>query len=125
MGTVLALCSVILVTAAQLMLRWSMMRIQHIDTIALWHDLPLQPVLVLAAGLLAYVLSMIFWLLALRRLPLSRAYPLLGLSYVLVWLLAISLPWFSEPFHAGALAGVVLIMLGLICICIKPGNHKR
>jgi undecaprenyl phosphate-alpha-L-ara4N flippase subunit ArnF len=93
MGYVFALCSVMLVTLAQLMLRWSMVRLPGIEEIAgQWQQLSLPAVIALCAGLLAYTLSMLCWMLALRRIALSRAYPLLSLSYVLVWLLAIALP---------------------------------
>ncbi|MFE8116027.1 4-amino-4-deoxy-L-arabinose-phosphoundecaprenol flippase subunit ArnF [Brenneria goodwinii] len=119
-GYGLALCSVMLVTAAQLMLRWAMMQLPGVDAIAEWRSISLRPALVLCGGLIAYGLSMLCWLLALRRLPLSRAYPVLSLSYVLVWMLAILLPAFAEPFHPGALAGVVLILLGLLCMCVRP-----
>jgi len=57
---------------------------------------------------------MLCWMLALRHLPLNRLYPLLSLSYVLVWLAAVSLPVFNEPFRWSSLAGVILIMLGLL-----------
>ncbi|MBP2171574.1 undecaprenyl phosphate-alpha-L-ara4N flippase subunit ArnF [Erwinia toletana] len=123
-GYLLALCSVILVTAAQLMLRWSMVQIPDVRALEQWRNIPLQPLLVLAGGLIAYGLSMVFWLLTLKRMPLNRAYPLLSLSYVMVWLLAISLPAFAEPFHIGTLVGVILIMLGLFCIFYKPGKEK-
>ncbi|MFG7416369.1 hypothetical protein ACG00L_27290, partial [Klebsiella pneumoniae] len=36
-------------------------------------------------GLLGYLLSMVCWYFALHRLPLSKAYALLSLSYILVW----------------------------------------
>ncbi|WP_429241663.1 4-amino-4-deoxy-L-arabinose-phosphoundecaprenol flippase subunit ArnF [Erwinia aphidicola] len=126
MGYVFALCSVMLVTLAQLMLRWSMVRLPGIQEIAgQWQPLSLPAVIALCAGLLAYTLSMLCWMLALRRIALSRAYPLLSLSYVLVWLLAIALPIFSEPFHIGALIGVLLIIIGLVFSCLKPAVKKR
>ena len=126
MGYVFALCSVMLVTLAQLMLRWSMVRLPGIEEIAgQWLPLSLPAVIALCAGLLAYTLSMLCWMLALRRIALSRAYPLLSLSYVLVWLLATALPIFSEPFHIGALIGVLLIIIGLVLSCLKPAVKKR
>ncbi|WP_336797147.1 4-amino-4-deoxy-L-arabinose-phosphoundecaprenol flippase subunit ArnF [Erwinia aphidicola] len=126
MGYVFALCSVMLVTLAQLMLRWSMVRLPGIQEIAgQWLPLSLPAVIALCAGLLAYTLSMLCWMLALRRIALSRAYPLLSLSYVLVWLLATALPIFSEPFHIGALIGVLLIIIGLVLSCLKPAVKKR
>lgn len=121
-GYRLALYSAMLVTAAQLMLRWSMMRLPGVESLAEWRTFSLPPLLVLFGGLTAYGFSMLCWLLALRRLPLSRAYPVLSLSYVLVWILAILLPAFAEPFHPGAMAGGALILLGLLCMCAQPGK---
>ncbi|MCG8709824.1 4-amino-4-deoxy-L-arabinose-phospho-UDP flippase [Brenneria sp. 4F2] len=121
-GYRLALYSAMLVTAAQLMLRWSMMRLPGVESLAEWRTFSPPPLLVLFGGLTAYALSMLCWLLALRRLPLSRAYPVLSLSYVLVWISAILLPAFAEPFHPGAMAGVALILLGLLCMRVQPGK---
>lgn len=121
-GYLLALCSVLLVTLAQLMLRWAMHQLPSLPMLITQYALYWLPLLVLCGGLTAYACSMVSWFLALRHLPLSRAYPLLSISYVLVWLLAISLPLFAEPFHAGAMAGVFLILVGLLCLCAKPGK---
>lgn len=64
MGYVFALCSVMLVTLAQLMLRWSMVRLPGIQEIAgQWQQLSLPAVIALCAGLLAYTLSMLCWML--------------------------------------------------------------
>ncbi|MCU5775647.1 4-amino-4-deoxy-L-arabinose-phosphoundecaprenol flippase subunit ArnF [Erwiniaceae bacterium BAC15a-03b] len=123
-GYFLALCSVLLVTAAQLMLRRAMTDLPSLDAITAWRSVSPQPVLLLLGGLTSYALSVLCWLFALRRLPLSHAYPLLSLSYILVWLLAILLPAFAEPFHFRALVGVGLIMLGLLCICVQSSEKK-
>ncbi|ORM65322.1 4-amino-4-deoxy-L-arabinose-phospho-UDP flippase [Pantoea rodasii] len=118
-GVALALCSVLLVSLAQLVLRAAM---QHFPPLSLllsaqiWQHL--QPLLLLCLGLGAYAVSMLCWMLAMRSLPLNRLYPLLSLSYVLVWLAAISLPMFGEPFRWSSFAGVLLIMIGLLCVSL-------
>ena len=71
---------------------------------------------VVAAAIAAYALSMLCWLLALRDLPLGRAYSLLSISYALVYLLAASLPLFNEPFTLSKTLGVALVILGVITI---------
>ncbi|ARF52565.1 MULTISPECIES: 4-amino-4-deoxy-L-arabinose-phosphoundecaprenol flippase subunit ArnF [Pantoea] len=119
-GYLLALCSVLLVTLAQLMLRWAMLQLPSLQAVLMQHPVNWLPLLILCGGLTAYACSMVSWFLALRHLPLSRAYPLLSISYVLVWLMAISLPLFAEPFHTGAMVGVMLVLAGLLCMCIKP-----
>ncbi|WP_380184325.1 4-amino-4-deoxy-L-arabinose-phosphoundecaprenol flippase subunit ArnF [Kalamiella sp. sgz302252] len=119
MGLLLALCSVLLVSAAQLLMRWSLVTLPAAsDPAAFFAALLALPPEAwgLAGGLLAYALSMLCWLLALRRIALSKAYPLLSVSYVLVWCGALFLPGFHEGFHWGKLAGVVLILGGLLLI---------
>jgi undecaprenyl phosphate-alpha-L-ara4N flippase subunit ArnF len=66
-----------------------------------------------AAGMVCYGTSMFCWLAALGRLPLNLAYPLLSLSYPLVYLGAVLLPFFNETVNAQRLAGIGLIMLGV------------
>jgi undecaprenyl phosphate-alpha-L-ara4N flippase subunit ArnF len=118
-GLILALCSVLLVSLAQLLLRSAMMDFPSFSEVFSAHVLPhLNKLLVISIGLCAYALSMLCWILALRHLPLNRLYPLLSLSYVLVWLAAISLPMFGETFRWSSFTGVVLIFLGLMLISL-------
>jgi undecaprenyl phosphate-alpha-L-ara4N flippase subunit ArnF len=120
MGILWALCSVLLVSGAQLLLRWSMMSLPSVgEPSAFFSALLSWPFAACAlfAGLAAYACSMLCWLLALRRIALSKAYPLLSLSYVLVWAAALILPAFNEVFQWGKLAGVALIFSGLLLIC--------
>jgi undecaprenyl phosphate-alpha-L-ara4N flippase subunit ArnF len=123
LGFTFAMGSVLLVSAAQLGMRWSMTRLPvpadwlaalsggQVDLLALG---------VMLAAILAYVLSMLCWLLALRDLPLGRAYSLLSISYALVYLLAASLPLFNEPFSLSKTLGVALVILGVITINSRP-----
>lgn len=120
MGYLWALCSVLLVSGAQLALKWAVMQFPQAAlnleflSAVLFDSLP--GLCALLAGLTAYALSMVCWYLALRRIPLSKAYPLLSLSYVLVWAAAIVLPWLNEPFSALKLLGVAAVFIGLILI---------
>ena len=124
-GFSLALCSVLLVTLAQLVLRLAM---RDFPPAAEWLSIDWvqhsKPLVLLCIGLGAYGLSMLCWMLALRHLPLNRLYPLLSLSYVLVWLAAVLLPVFGEPFRWSGLAGVLLIVLGLVIISV-PRRKAR
>jgi len=115
-GVLLALCSVLLVSLAQLVLRSAMLDFppwRELLSMQHWKAL-----LLLALGLGAYALSMVCWMLALRHVPLNRLYPLLSLSYVMVWLAAISLPMLGETFRWSSFAGVVLIVLGLLLVSL-------
>ncbi|MDF7649567.1 4-amino-4-deoxy-L-arabinose-phospho-UDP flippase [Pantoea sp. Acro-805] len=121
-GVMLALCSVLLVSLAQLVLRAAMQQFPPLaEILSPQIGQHVKPLLLLCLGLGAYALSMLCWMLALRHLPLNRLYPLLSLSYVLVWLAAISLPMFGEPFRWSNFAGVLLIVLGLLCVSL-PRN---
>ncbi|MGO4004153.1 MULTISPECIES: 4-amino-4-deoxy-L-arabinose-phosphoundecaprenol flippase subunit ArnF [Pseudomonas] len=118
-GIGFALGSVLLVSSAQLGMRWSM---SHLPLPTQWlavlesGAVDLLAVGVVLASILAYALSMLCWLLALRDLPLGRAYSLLSISYALVYLLAASLPLFNEPFSLSRTLGVALVILGVVII---------
>lgn len=100
-GTFWALCSVMLVSAAQLLLRYAMQALPPVSELyafvsALWHFSSGTGALLL--GLMGYVASMGCWYLALHRMALSKAYALLSLSYILVWAAAILLPAGTNTF---------------------------
>ncbi|MBT9431901.1 4-amino-4-deoxy-L-arabinose-phospho-UDP flippase [Candidatus Sodalis endolongispinus] len=123
MGYGWALFSVALVSAAQLLLKWAMMHLPPLNALRLWLD-PANAgtIVLLAGGLLAYVCSIACWFMALRRLPLNKAYPLLSLSYVLVAACALMIPEFNERFTFSRLMGVALICGGLLLICLPAGG---
>ncbi|NKF25074.1 4-amino-4-deoxy-L-arabinose-phosphoundecaprenol flippase subunit ArnF [Pseudomonas sp. BGM005] len=121
-GIFFALASVLLVSGAQLSMRWSMTRLPRPDQ---WLAMPSVDSVALAvvlAAIFAYALSMLCWLAALRDLPLGRAYSLLSISYALVYLLAASLPLFNESFSFSKSLGVALVMLGVITINTRPAR---
>jgi len=108
--------SVLLVTLAQLLMKWGMSQIPLMPLTSLHVGLVLlywPALLAVSIGLLGYVLSMLCWFLALRDLPLNRAYPLLSLSYALVYLAAICLPWYQESATWLKTLGAVFILLGI------------
>lgn len=124
-GITFALGSVTLASAAQLGLRWSMSRLPQPDQWLSALDngsVDRVAVGVVLAGILAYGLSMLSWLLALRDVPLGRAYSLLSISYALVYLLAASLPVFNEQFSFAKSLGVALVVLGVITINSRPAR---
>ncbi|KDD70422.1 undecaprenyl phosphate-alpha-L-ara4N flippase subunit ArnF [Pseudomonas sp. BT76 TE3572] len=123
-GITFALGSVLLVSAAQLGMRWSMSRLpspEHWFTTSI----DLSAVAVVLVAILAYALSMLCWLAALRDLPLGRAYSLLSISYALVYLLAASLPLFNEAFSLSKSLGVALVILGVITINSRPARSRE
>ena len=118
-GFALALGSVGLVSAAQLGMRWSMTRLPlPSDWLAAFNSgaIDLGALGVVSLAIIAYALSMLCWLGALKDLPLGRAYSLLSISYALVYLLAASLPLFNEHFSLAKTLGVALVILGVLVI---------
>jgi undecaprenyl phosphate-alpha-L-ara4N flippase subunit ArnF len=110
-GAFWALCSVLLVSAAQLLLRNAMQACRR--SVRFWRLFPRcgtsRPARALLLGLMGYVASMGCWYLALHRMALSKAYALLSLSYILVWGAAILLPGWGERFSWHGLVGVGLL----------------
>jgi undecaprenyl phosphate-alpha-L-ara4N flippase subunit ArnF len=65
-------------------------------------------------GLVAWAASTVCWLYVLRVAPLSRAYGLTSLTYVLVLLASVSL--FGEQVRRLHVVGTVLIVVGIACL---------
>lgn len=65
-------------------------------------------------ALTAYGFSVIVWIVGLSRVPVSQAYPLLSLGYVL----NIGLAWwlFGEVPNVQRVAGVVVIIAGVVLV---------
>lgn len=127
-GAFWALCSVLLVSAAQLLLRSAMQALPSVNDIpvfisALWHFSSGTGALLL--GLIGYVASMGCWYLALHRMALSKAYALLSLSYILVWGAAILLPGWGERFSWHGLVGVGFIILGVLVIFLPARRQQN
>ena len=66
------------------------------------------------AALFCYALSVIIWILALSRVPVSIAFPMLSMAYVVNAVAA----WYllDEAFNPTKLAGMSVIILGVIII---------
>lgn len=125
-GVIWTLGSVLLVSIAQLLLRSAMQALPPVTLSWSFVSAVLQPqkgTLMLLLGLLGYVASMGCWFFALHRLPLSKAYALLSLSYILVWAAAIWLPGWHEPFSWRGALGVLVIVVGVLVIFL-PGQSQ-
>jgi len=64
------------------------------------------------SGLAAGLLASVSWMAAMTRLDLSHAYPFMSLAFVLV--MVCSALFFGETVTPIKVAGVVLVMLGLV-----------
>lgn len=66
------------------------------------------------SGLAAWVAWIICWLFVLRVAPLSRAYGLTSLTYVIIPLASIYV--FGEHLRRLHIAGIILIVVGIACV---------
>ncbi|MCU1794239.1 4-amino-4-deoxy-L-arabinose-phosphoundecaprenol flippase subunit ArnF [Pectobacterium polaris] len=115
-GYVWALGSIVLASTAQVLMKSGMLALPSIS-IAHWPSLSSLlagwPAVAVLIGMLCYGLSMVCWFMVLRYLPLSRAYPLISLSYAVVYLAAVFMPWLNEPMSLRKNLGVLIILLGV------------
>ncbi|MGI8465926.1 4-amino-4-deoxy-L-arabinose-phosphoundecaprenol flippase subunit ArnF [Pectobacterium punjabense] len=115
-GYVWALVSIVLASTAQVLMKSGMLAL---PSISMTHFPSLSalmagwPAIAVLVGIICYGLSMVCWFMVLRYLPLSRAYPLISLSYAVVYLAAVFLPWLNEPMSLRKNLGVLIIMLGV------------
>ncbi len=131
MGYFAAICSVLLVSLAQVAMKYAMISVPPAaggkEIISYLMAEPTDGAL-LFAGLAGYALSMGCWFIALKHLPLSKAYALLSLSYIIVWGLATTLGFQGESFSVTTLAGILSIIAGVTLIClpaIKQPHHRQ
>jgi multidrug transporter EmrE-like cation transporter len=72
------------------------------------------------AGLACYVLSVVVWILALSRVEVSVAYPMLSIGYVVNALAAWWL--FGENLSGARLAGIGVILVGVWLVARTSGG---
>ena len=110
----LILTGVMLNAAAQLLLKAGARAISDVafsfaNSWTLIERIALNPPIL--GGLACYAVSVVFWILALSRVDVSIAYPMLSVGYVVnalaAWLL------FSEQLNAARVAGIGVIILGV------------
>ncbi len=135
-GYAWATASIVLISIAQLLMKWGMGQLppplpllpplSAVGFPELLEMLPPYriPLLCIAAGVLCYAFSLACWMCVLHFLPLNRAYPLLSVSYVLVCLAAVVLPWFGETLTPAKTLGVLLILLGIWLIHAAPEKRE-
>ena len=65
-------------------------------------------------GLVCYVVSVVVWILGLSRVPVSVAYPMLSVGYIVnaiaAWML------FGESLTAQKLVGIGMIIIGVVLV---------
>ena len=113
----LVLTGVLLNSAAQLLLKAG---VRHLGVISLQFpalakagfSLAINPYII--AGLSCYVVSVVVWLLALSRVAVSIAYPMLSIGYivtaVVAWL------YLGEQMNLTRWAGIIVIIIGVFLV---------
>lgn len=114
MSYLYVLCTVLLTVYGQIVIKWRVLNSGTLpdalpDRIRFLILLFLDPWVMSAMA--AAVLAVAFWMAAMTRLPLSHAYPMMSLAFVLV--LVASGVFFSEPITPLKIAGTALIILGI------------
>lgn len=113
----LILFGVLLNACAQLLLKAGTNRIGHFD-FSLNNALPIGWQLAtnpyIFGGLSCYVVSVVVWIMALSRVPVSIAYPMLSIGYVVNALAAWWL--FGESLTAMRLTGIGVIIVGVYLV---------
>lgn len=114
----LVLISVLISVVGQILLKKGMLQVGKFEFSAVANILP-QFIKAFSnpwvlAGFLFYFLSSLFWIIALSKVDLSVAYPLLSCGYILV--LLASWLFFNEPVTAIRWLGVLIIMAGVTLI---------
>lgn len=117
LSLVLILSGVLLNAVAQLLLKAGTNAVGHFafqaeNILPVGLKLALQPYIL--GGITCYVVSLVVWIMALSRVPVSIAYPMLSIGYVINAFIAYH--WFGEPLSAQKLLGIGFIILGVVLV---------
>lgn len=113
----LILTGVLLNAAAQLLLKAGTNAVGHFDfqlanVIPIGLKIACQPFII--GGMACYAVSVVVWILALSRVPVSIAYPMLSIGYVVNAVIAHY--WFGEVLALQKLLGIGFIIIGLLLV---------
>ena len=110
----LILAGVLLNAAAQLLLKAGTTVVGHFEfhldnAIPVGLKLAFQPYIM--GGMACYAISLVVWIMALSRVPVSIAYPMLSIGYVINAFVAHY--WFGEALVSQKLLGIGFIVVGV------------
>ena len=113
----LILTGVVLNACAQLLLKAGTNAIGHFEfhrdnLLPIGLRLALEPHIL--SGMACYVVSLVVWIMALSRVPVSIAYPMLSIGYVINAVVAWQ--WLGEDLSLQKLLGIGFIMLGVYVV---------
>lgn len=107
--------TVMLTVYGQIAIKWQVLKAGALpealpDKISFLLHLLLNPWIISAFA--AALLASVFWMAAMTKLQLSYAYPFMSLAFVLI--MVASAVFFNEPITPLKIAGISLVILGLI-----------
>jgi len=113
----LILAGVLLNAAAQLLLKAGTNAVGHFEfhldnLVPIGLKLAFQPHIM--GGMACYAVSLVVWIMALSRVPVSIAYPMLSIGYVVNAFVAWQ--WFGEPLATQKLLGIGCIVVGVFLV---------
>ena len=113
----LILTGVLLNACAQLLLKAGTNAVGHFEfqlgnLVPIGLKLGLEPHIL--GGLACYVVSLVVWIMGLSRVPVSVAYPMLSIGYVINAFVAWQ--WFGEELSAQKLAGIAFVVVGVFLV---------
>lgn len=110
--------SILCSSVAQIFLKKGMMDCQCSFALEKSNIIPLISTLLLnpflLAGVMLHIIALFTWLYVLKHVDVSYAYPFISMGFVVV--LIISFFLFNENINATRIAGVALIMAGIILV---------
>ncbi len=116
-GYIPILGTVLLMTYAQLAMKWGLSKAGRLPA-GLWSRLGFLLGQVLTpwvlSGLAAAAVAALLWIIVLTRFDVSRAYPFMGLSFVLVLLLSHIM--FREELSITSILGAALVIAGVTMV---------
>ena len=113
----LVLTGVLLNAAAQLLLKAGTNAVGHFEfhvdnLVPVGLKLALEPHIL--GGMACYAVSLVVWIMALSRVPVSVAYPMLSIGYVVN--AAVAHYWFGEALTAQKMLGIGFIVVGVFLV---------
>jgi multidrug transporter EmrE-like cation transporter len=113
----LILTGVLLNASAQLLLKAGTNAVGHFEfhlnnVIPVGLKLAFQPYII--GGMACYAISLVVWIMALSRVPVSLAYPMLSIGYVVNAVIAYY--WLGEPLAMQKMLGIGFIIVGVVLV---------
>lgn len=113
----LILTGVLLNAAAQLLLKAGTNAVGHFDfhlenILPIGMKIAFQPFIM--GGMACYAVSLVVWIMALSRVPVSIAYPMLSIGYVVNAFIAHY--WFGEALAMQKVLGIGFIIIGVVLV---------